>query len=195
MVKCPTVFCWLSNGYFCLKLNSCFIIFHKILPLRQVRRLENRKLMLCIGHNWASFINQFTNEQVWAKRCIMFFNKNKNASYAHTSYYPKVLPARRFDNDRPSTHNEYCVVVFFTRWYHQIRGKYKVSRQFIYNLRNKFKNFGEERFGGAVVVDPSVAKRKRLEHILMLRIETKDSIEGSAQCLNGWMYRTVPLAL
>jgi len=53
-------------------------------------------------------------------------------------------------------------------------------------LRNEFKNFGEERFGGAVVVDPSAAKRKRLERILMLRLETKGSIEGISTILE-WM--------
>lgn len=75
----------------------------------------------------------------------------------------------------------------------KLASKYKVSRQFIYNLRNEFKVFGEERFGEPVVVDSRGAKRKSLEHILMLRLETKSSIEGISTLLE-WMdmpYRSV----
>lgn len=65
----------------------------------------------------------------------------------------------------------------------RLSDKYSISRQFIYNLRQDFKNYGESALQSVDERDGSIEKRHSLSWILSLRLEGKSSIEGISQIM------------
>lgn len=65
----------------------------------------------------------------------------------------------------------------------RLSDKYSISRQFIYNLRRDFKNYGESVLESGKDSHQQSEKRQSLSLILSLRFEGKSPIEGISQIL------------
>lgn len=65
----------------------------------------------------------------------------------------------------------------------KLAGKYKVSRPFVYGLRDKLENFSKEQFGAAPARDLDLERNVSIRRILTLRLEGKSPIEGISSVL------------
>jgi hypothetical protein len=65
----------------------------------------------------------------------------------------------------------------------RLSDKYSISRQFIYDLRRDFKNYGESVFLSGIDRGDISEKMQSISWILSLRMEGKNSIEGISQIL------------
>jgi hypothetical protein len=71
----------------------------------------------------------------------------------------------------------------------RLSDKYSISRQFIYDLRRDFKNYGESVFLSGIDRGDISEKMQSISWILSLRMEGKSSIEGISQILKRFNIR------